>query len=430
METTKEPRNVNLTLVKGGKLSPGEFARLAIAEKVEHLRGIGTTKLRLDMMVADPDAGELARSFPPQEMFWLIKEIGEDDALELIQLCSPEQLIFFLDMEIWNRRAFSHERFRTWLGYILEGGEDLVRELLPDLDQEIVILFLKKMIMVGGGIGELASDEERLAPWDHSFDNIYFITFKDKEHARLVGTFLDMIYRIDHPLYLHLMEGVKNEMATELEELALQFRAGRLADQEIPEFNEAATMYARLDPATFVPAGTKTPLGATAEGTMPALAAGAGSFLQRVLAQAADAGVGAEMLYLVNSALVAEGSMPFDAETMGYVLQRVHGCLSIALEYLSDGDEATAAAIVRKEYLKRLFQVGWSMLLKLKERAEELAGDNYTSERALEGLKARRPRFYRALDPDRVDGYREFRELEDVRKMEELLASLGHGRGK
>ena len=79
-------------------------------------------------------------------------------------------------------------------------------------------------------LGELLPDDERTADWDHSFDNLYFISFKNPKNSRLIGTFLDVVFRGDRHLYQSLMEGVKNEVESELEEEAFAFRTGRMAD--------------------------------------------------------------------------------------------------------------------------------------------------------------------------------------------------------
>jgi hypothetical protein len=61
----------------------------------------------------------------------------------------------------------------------------------------------------------------------------------------------------------------------------------------------------------------------------------------------------------------------------------------------------------------------------LKKKAGQIAVANYAAARALNGLKETHPRFYRGLDPDAIDGYREFRELADVSKVEEFLERMG-----
>ena len=67
----------------------------------------------------------------------------------------------------------------------------------------------------------------------------YFISFRNPKHARLIGTFLDFVYRHDHNLYIQLMEEVRLEVESEVEELAYNFRSGRLADLGFPERDEA-----------------------------------------------------------------------------------------------------------------------------------------------------------------------------------------------
>jgi hypothetical protein len=106
---------------------------------------------------------------------------------------------------------------------------------------------------------------------------------------------------------------------------------------------------------------------------------------------------------------------------MKSVVERVYGYLNIALEYLSQGDETKGAEILRGEYLKRLFQLGFSIVLSLKFKAEKLADTDYATGKALSGLKSARPLYYRGFDADGIDGYREFREMRDIQIMSDFL---------
>ena len=154
------------------------------------------------------------------------------------------------------------------------------------------------------------------------------------------------------------------------------------------------------------------------------IGAGDDTLLFRALAIAGDPTLLQELNYLVNSALVAEGNAFHDPESMVGVMQRVLGYLNIALERLAPGDEQKAATIVSGEELKRLFQLGYSIVLELKSAAQKIEVADYASGKLLGGLKAKRPRFYRGLDPDGVDGYREFKDLSDVSRAAELLVQL------
>jgi hypothetical protein len=384
----------------------GESARLPIAARIAHLR--------------EKTAVERA------EFYSLIKEMGKEDALPLIKFSSPDQCLFFLDMELWEKWSFSGKKAMEWLEYLLETGEEHFMELLTQIDFELLLLICKRELLVGGGIGDQLTDEERSAEWDHTFDDIFFITFRDSRNGPLMGRFLDIVYRNDHGLFLRLMEGVKNEIENELEELAYRFRSGRLADIGFPELEESLTIYNYLDPETFVPACDKAPFSVEAETHLPAPLPQGDSLFRRAMALAGSEGLDAELNYLVNAALVTEQAPFADRDTMEAILARVCGYLNIALERLCPGDVEKAARILNGEYLKRLFQLGFSVLFRLRKRALGITTEteNHATSRALLGLRSKTPRFYRGLDPDHIDGYREFADMGDVRAADEFLRRL------
>ncbi|MCM2359782.1 MAG: DUF6178 family protein [Geobacteraceae bacterium] len=418
-----DPKKAELTLIRGGRTDAREFARLSLPDKISRLRE-SPAKKRLDLLIGDPEGERLAQALQPQELYLTFKEIGAVDALELLMLASPEQLEFFLDMELWERDSVSQAKALEWLGYLLEAGEEKMVGQLPQMDLELLILVLFREIAVGGGVGELLPDEERTADWDHSFDNLYFITFKNPKHARLIGTFLDIVFRRDRQLYQALMEGVKNEVESELEEEAYAFRTGRLADLGFPSREEAVSIYFRIDPGSFVPASEKKHLYPGGVESLP-VPLRYDSLLARTLRRLDSEELLLELNYLINNALVAEETQLADGEAMQGVMERVSGYIIIALEFLGGDDEAKAADILERESFKRLFQLGNSIVQGVKKKAEHQSAADYPTGKALNGIREAHPRFYRGLDPDGIDGYREFAGMGDVRKFEEFLERLG-----
>jgi hypothetical protein len=406
------------------KLSESGFAALPLAEKNSYLRTLDA-KQRMDLIVSDHDAKRLAAAMQPQEFFWLMKEIGESDALGLLQIASPAQCLFILDMELWDGYTFSEEKACRWLSYFMEGGEPQIHELLKHLDFEFLHLFLSREVTVGGGIGDFSDDEERFDDFDLTFDDVFLLTFKNPKHSQVVGDFLKMLVKLDNPLYTALMEGLKGDVDLELEEQLQRFRTGRLEDLGFPPLDEAISIYARVNPASFELNEDKQLLSSAGEcGGMIPMPAQEDSLLFRALALADSEPLLEELNYLVNSALVAEGGAFAEPEAMTGVLQRVCGYLNLALEQLCGADEAQAAKVLTGETLKRLFQLGYSLVLELKFAAQETETVDYASGKLLAGLKAKRPRFYRGLDADGIDGYREFKELSDVKRAAALLAQL------
>lgn len=413
-----------LKLVKGGRPSTGAFAKLSLPEKTQYLKRL-QAKERMDLMLGDAESERLVRAMEPQEFFWLVKDIGETDALELLLLASPEQSLFLLDMELWSQWSFSTEKAVEWLNYLLEAEDAQFYRLLQTLDFELLQLLLNREITVGGGIGDLSNDEERLTDWDHTFDGTFMITFRNPKHSQVIGRFVEKICRLDNPLYVALMEGVKSDIDLELEDTCFQFRSGRLADLGFPPLDEALAIYGRVRPAAFTLLGDKEqiPTGGPAS-ALPVPVTGDTSLLQRALALVDSDQLYMELNYLINNALVAEDATLADTEALRLIVTRVYGYLNIALETLCGADVHQAGEVLKSEYLKRLFQLGYSLLLELKIRADQLSTDNYAGNKLLSGLKNKRPRFYRGLDPDAADGYREFRSVADVAAVDQVLRQL------
>jgi hypothetical protein len=423
MTDGNNPKIPDLILIQGGKTTAQEFIQLPFQDKIARLR-MSPAKIRNELILCDPEGERLVRALQPQELYWTFKEIGATDALELLEFAAPAQREFFLDMELWKKDCCSQAQALEWLGYLLELGEEKFTDQLRHLDPELLMLILYKELTVGGGVGELLPDDERTADWDHSFDNLYFLSFRNPKNARLIGTFLDIVFRRDQQLYQTLLEGVKNEVESELVEEAYAFRTGRLADLGFPSREEAIFIYARIDPDSFVPEREKKQLLPGGVETFPAPLQD-DTLLARALRRINGSELELELNYLINNALVAEETSLADNEAMQAIMQRVSGYLCIALEFLCGNDEEKAAAMLEREALKRLFQLGHSIVQGVKKKAAKFTVEGYATARAFKGLQAERPRYYRGLDQDGTDGYREFSSLADVRRVEEFLEQMG-----
>lgn len=405
------------------RLDEENFRKLPFNNKRTYLDAV-LPKERIALILGDPDDKKLARAMQPHELYWLFKENGGPEAMELLGLASPEQCVFILDMELWQGWSFSEDKAVEYLGYILKGSEEHFLELLPHLDFNLLSLFLGRELLVAGGIGDLNTDEERQTDWDHTFDDVFLIKFKNPKHAQIIGSFLELVCRFDNPLYTSLMESVSGEIDIESEEECYHLKSGRLADLGFPPFDEAREIYSRIDPATFTPGRNKVVLQAAEATTLPAMFLTGKTFLERVILRMDSELFRMELNYLINTALVADEAHLADMDVMKSVVERVYGYLNIAMEYLCEGDEAKGAEILTGEYLKRLFQLGFSLVIGLKLRGDKLNDPDYATNKALSGLKSPRPRLYRGLDPDGIDGYREFRELHDVAAMSNFLKTL------
>ena len=57
----------------------------------------------LDRILALENPEEFVRNMAHVDLYWLVKKIGEEDALPVLQMASSEQWEFLLDLELWKK---------------------------------------------------------------------------------------------------------------------------------------------------------------------------------------------------------------------------------------------------------------------------------------------------------------------------------------
>lgn len=192
-------------------------------------------KKRLEAILADPAPERAVQALPAGEVYAIIAETGVENAFDLFQLASIEQARVILDLALWEEWTISLDETGKWLELILSAETEYALWLLAQIDQELLILFLKKTLTVGGGVADIINSEDLNHEWDHTFDEIFFLRIEDEEHSDLVMKMLELLYNENHRLYRSLMLGAESELVAELEETAYQFRTARLEDEGIYE---------------------------------------------------------------------------------------------------------------------------------------------------------------------------------------------------
>lgn len=196
---------------------------------------INDAKQKLKTIFDAPSPERVVQDLPAMEIYTIIQEVGLENSFDLFQLATPEQARVILDLELWEDWSISVEQTVRWLDMILSAGDEYALRLLSQIDQELLIILLKKTLSVGGGLGDIINSEDFSGDWDHTFDETFFLKLEEPEHAELILKMLEFLYNENHRLYRSLMLGAENELLTELEETAYQFRTARLEDEGIYE---------------------------------------------------------------------------------------------------------------------------------------------------------------------------------------------------
>src|SRR5262249_35756515 len=136
-----------------------------------------------------------------------------------------------------------------------------------------------------------------------------------------------------------------------------------------------------------------------------------------------------ELRGVYNAALVADGADPGDLEAFRAAAERARDTLGLGLEFLTGGDPRRAPDVLRSTPLRRIFQTGFSLALRLRHRADRLAARPLARvdgewmlgpEQAQEVVALRRARPLRALPVEGAEPV-PFRSMAEIRQAEEAL---------
>ncbi len=340
------------------------------AELVRRLTALAP-KQKLDAMLEEVDGRALVRSVPAEDVYATIVDVGLADAPEVVQLATPEQFRTFVDLATWSRDRMDPLEVLA----LAAGRARRRRRRLPRQAEDARPRGARAALQEGGGDSRPRRRPRRRGAGHYrsrSPEGRYLI-----ELVGLEGVELAALRRLIHDMmgdnafeFGRFLESVRWELPSELEETAHQFRRARLEDLGFPPMEEAAKLFAWVDPASVAPKDAKA-------GQALAAQTGSGALFVEAAFRGLDAHernvMEAEVRYLVNSALVAEGAEPGDPQALRRVSEQARDWLNLGLEHLSGGEPERASDAVRDQTLQRVFQVGFSLTLKLKRQVEKLA---------------------------------------------------------
>lgn len=348
-------------------------------------------------LLSAADLKEQVAAMAPLELYYVVKEIGVEDAQPILSCASAQQMQACCDLDCWEADNFCPIELDAWLAGFAAQSTEALAEAFLRLDDEVQILFLAESLAIydmrNEGVPELSDD----IPHKVTLDG-FFTLYAVKEEREIEPFLLvDALYKHDMHEAFRLLMATKWEILSETGESAFQFRAGRLEEMGFLRPEEAARLFAPPPSALKAPLDPDAPPKAQlvcddAPMTMPALYAGAmheaTTRLGRALAHISDARhiarLEAELVSLINAATVAYGNVTKDLSGVMRVASYVRDTLSLGLERLlsieghdPEGEQADAqaAALVVRVALMHLFQLGFELVRPMQRAAYALSQD-------------------------------------------------------
>ena len=413
----------------------------------------------MERILQDPQSLALVHSFPEQDFYFLIHDIGPEDAGPLLSLASNRQWEHLVDLETWQKDQIDSQAVSRWLDLLLEADPARFVNWFLNEKLEFVEFFLYQNIEVR--VREHDQDPSEFGQGFFTLDDIYYIRFIDQpadgaenelteaQRKKFITRLADTLSDYDHRLYQGVLLEATHVIPAETEEDCYRWRNVRLADKGFLPFDEAIGIYQPVkaqdlaeqsakilpsaqDPTSLFPV-PQYPIRMLAEDDHFSRG------LRVIDSENELSHIQTEFANLCNQIIVADHKTIRERDQLRDIVKKACGYISIGLERLSKGkikvDPRQAAALITRYPLSQIFRVGFGEALILKWQTEKWLDQCWYARNGLRltfwgeqwlgvlgGLLIKKPLYYDNYKTGVL--YREFDSLEDVRTTEDAFSQI------
>jgi len=414
----------------------------------QKLKTLTHPKKQMDAILECKDTLRVVRSLPAQDLFALVQQTGISDSLELLALLHPKQVQRFLDMDAWRRDRLDPAALGKWLSALFAANQPTAVRQMRDLDIELLSLMFKLHTKVYDLVKEEQAPEEELklhsVTPDQHFLICYLIRDDNEALVHALKATIEGFYQRDLAFVLRLIEAIRWELPSALEEEAYRWRTSRLADLGFASDEEIYALFSYVDPdkalATSIKPRGETDtkeedLGRTSSKVLsesfllPSDFSGNHIFQKAItaLSENDQVRVSHELLMLTNRVHGGLGGDLGDIDSLTASAKVAVDTVSIALTYLSKGNETQLHVPLLLANLPRLFQIGFSLPLRVSRTLKKkiqvtengLAGRGLLRldpplRETIAGMLQKRPQLYVGLLDARATAFRFFESLQEI----------------
>jgi hypothetical protein len=418
----------------------------------------------LNAILDSPQPAALIHSFPEEDFYFLIHDIGLEDALPLLPLASDRQWEYIVDLEVWQKDKIDLTSVTRWLDLLFNVDPNRFVHWFLHQKTEFTEYYLFKNIEVK--IRETDQDPSEFGDKFFTYDDTLYVRFLDetfdldtqesesdntikKDRNAFLSKFFKALATFDHMTYQKVLLESCSVIPAESEEEAYRLRNVRLAEKGFLPYEEAIGVYQPLNPEDVKKQDTKfTTTDPDRKLFFPVPLYHSGMLEQENLFTAALKNIEQadvieqiqiEFAGLCNLIISADQKNIREKQELESIVKKVSGYLNIGLERLSPDDKTSdagyCATLIRNHPLSNIFRVGYGRALELKWRAEKWRERSWFKKQGLllsfwgeqwlgilGGLLIKKPLFF---DNYKTRGlYREFMCMEDIQATDNILSEI------
>jgi hypothetical protein len=430
----------------------------SLQEKRQQLMDLDP-KEAMERILDDPQSVALVHSFPEQDFYFLIHDIGPEDAGPLLSLASNRQWDHIVDLVSWQRDRMDIRAISRWLDLLLEADPKRFINWILKEKLEFVEFYLFKNIEVR--VREHDQDPSEFGKEFFSLDNTYYIRFVDEpadtgenqsnndQRQKFLTQLIENLADHDHRIFQGVLLEATHLIPAETEEDCYRWRNVRLAEKGFLPYDEAVGIYQSMKPqdlseqhAKIIPPA-EDPTSLLPVSQYPIRMLTEDNDFTRALAAIEPGNVlnhiQSEFANLCNQIIVADHKTIREREQLRDIVKKACGYISIGLKRLSKVrkkvDPNQAAAMITRYQLAQIFRVGFGEALKLKWQVEKWLDQCWFARSGLRltfwgeqwlgvlgGLLIKKPLYYDNYQTGVL--YREYASLEDIQTTADIFSQI------
>lgn len=437
----------------------------------------------LDRILDAPHPSALVHAMPEEDFYFLVHDIGLDDAVPLISLASDTQLEYFLDMEGWCQDRIQIPVLTRWLELMMRAQPLRLVPWLVEHKTEFTEFYLFKNIQVL--VREHDEDPSGFGDDFFTLDDVFYVrilpdpiplergrmdngsngvdtddeTESTVSHKEVADRRLSFIKRLlnrmadyDHVRYQQMLVRAAAILPAETEETLYRLRNVRLAEKGFLPFDEAIGIYQPIKETALRTQPDKV-FGKEDAGSAPlpvpqyplAMMGEQSSFTEALRLLDSDAllqHIQMEFAALCNQIIAADQRTIQNKDRLRAIVRKACGYLNVGLQSLTDDAPQDAkrlsslwASFLRRYPLSQIFRFGYGRALDLKWRIQRWHRSawfttvglplNFWGEKwlgVLGGGLIKKPLFFDDYKSGEL--YREFMSLADIMATDHALGQI------
>jgi len=390
-------------------------------------------KKALELVLESPTPVTLVQSLAEEDLFWLVQEIGPEDAVSILALASNDQWQYLLDLELWTKDHLEVDSVNRWLSILLTADPE--RFLIWGLSEHIELIELHLFRHIDVRIIEEDESPSDFEEGYFTLDDVFYVRIRHEKYEQAIRDFLNTLKQHDIDGYRQVLLELAGILPAEVEENMYRQRNVRLAEKGFLPFEEAIGIYQYLNPESLLekaPESHEVMQQQSVDDPVPvstSLLIRDHDLFHTSLQQIDDFSfmekLQREFASMCNQIISADSLVVRDKEHLADVVRKACGYLSISIDKVTGGNLQQAVRLLQRFPLAQVFQGGYGTALELRWKADKWLKESWFGKQSLDvgfwgddwggmlqGVLKKRPLFYTGLSED--EPYREFKTLDDV----------------